>query len=640
MKLIPIFILAFIIFSCISLAQQEEVTTISNPEQLRTIFEFRQNGTAPVELYSTIRGREISLGDVSGAILVEPPLNIRIRNGKYYLVTEEISIAVYGDMRISKPMQEQKYPIITLLNGTIISQDMEFSCGMECDKIIIEGDTGYTEIKGNATIHKKESMLFEEDLIPAINLKLKPLQPEMDELLLHFNVSGINSQTQTSRLGGFDLAPGSEGHYSLRKIIRPITRQLTYQETISGNVHILTLEQPLEKCLVQKERNEIQGDLANHRFIKLKSGTICYTNLESLINFYSGITPQNGGMMLDKETGLLTLSLKNKTILAIDSGNPLLSKIEVLPFLQDDLESKMIVENEAIGNRKIIFSRDNIIADGNWQDFGISFKAHIFSPQERRYDLLECKYEESKCYLNGMEIISNSTTITSNLGKCRQNSDCNRNTICESERCIEPRTCRTIIEDNNNDPIAANTIDVLFVGDGITNSNELEQIVRSLITGTDGLFNTEPFISNRDKFRILINTAVPSTVSRQNWPELESLDISNCPNAEVKIILSRRPFISSSSIERGLCRISLRGINERDKITLLHEFGHCFGKLSDEYYYKVEGRQGRAMFPNCIRPANGKTAQDIAKEEWARILLLQPGITRQESISEAERLAD
>jgi len=433
MKLISILILAFIIFSGISLAQQEEVTTISNPEQLRTIFEFRQNGAAPVELYSTIRGRELSLGDLSGTIVAEPPLNIRIRNGAYYLVTEDISIAVYGELIITRPVQNKIYPLITLLNGTIEANQIKFDCGRECNTITIDANTGQMDLIGKAQIEFSAS---EYNLgIIRINISNIIFKPNPTKRLSPINFSFSVPETQDSSINKIWLSENSNGAYNYITGISEATglseATLIIREVISGNVHISDLPAPANHWLRSSEGNEIALDYAQNELFTINKGLLQYLDR----NNFEACKQSQGKNCLhyDPENNKADILIRNKLIMAMNLDNGQLSSINAGPFKFNDHDSRLILKKPTLGNRKIIIKNNDVIVDGNWIDFGVSFSASIYRQAEGRFDRLECLYNrenpsESKCYLNNMEISLPRSARTAT--RCRSNAECNNNQIC------------------------------------------------------------------------------------------------------------------------------------------------------------------------------------------------------------------
>lgn len=632
MKKVMILVMAFVILSSIAIAQQ---TTISNPQELAQIFSYRQDNET-LQLYTTIRNREISLGDLSGNIIAQLPVNVTARNAEYNVVTEEALITIKGELTITKPESGSIYPKILLFNGTIQTKEMIFTCGSGCETIRVDPNLMALSVKGEGMVSKDIDYSIEEDKVVLTNIIVKPLFLA-DETIVQLDFR-VPNQTNYSRLGRMRLGPNNKGEYLIGSVLRPIIQKLSYREEISGDVNILEFINPLEEeRLIHNEGDQnLIVNVNNNELFKLNKGFIDYVNYDSF-SYNCLLTSSLSCLYLDKNERKALLTIRSETTLEFNSNNPAISSIEILPFQPNDRESKLVLYNPNLGNRKIIFNRDNVIADGNWHDFGISFKTQIYSPQERRFDTLECKYQENKCYLNNIEIILRPQF--QELARCNQNSDCGERGICESNRCVQQNECRTIIEGENTDPISAGNINILFIGDGITNQNELEQVVNRLINNRDGLFSKEPFRSNQNKFNIMIKTLPSATINENRRPDIDSIDLSNCPEADLKIIVSRRQFVSDGNRFLKVCRISMQTEGPEDQRRFIHELGHCFGSLEDEYYFSG-ARSQIAWAANCIGPSQGKSATDIAKETWARLIIQEPGMTRERSLSEAENLAN
>ena len=97
------------------------------------------------------------------------------------------------------------------------------------------------------------------------------------------------------------------------------------------------------------------------------------------------------------------------------------------------------------------------------------------------------------------------------------------------------------------------------------------------------------------------------------WPNRgSSLALAGkCPQSDFPVVLSKNNFRSFAYF-KGEAYISLGYNPERDwGLVLLHEFGHSFGGLADEY---VEA--GKGSFP---RPPNCAADQKTAEGWWGAI---------------------
>ena len=166
--------------------------------------------------------------------------------------------------------------------------------------------------------------------------------------------------------------------------------------------------------------------------------------------------------------------------------------------------------------------------------------------------------------------------------------------------------CKPIIKNGNINQKE----DILFIGDGFESDEDLNNTIAEVLdyegnqTGTkkEGLFSEEPFKSNKNKFNIWyinpdrqigysITPLFPSNGKQPNIKEI--LEISNnCPWYDHTIVLSKRnKYRSNCMIGKpgGPCRVSLANVSYPGRL-VLHEFGHGFAALFDEYHRLVNRR--------------------------------------------------
>jgi hypothetical protein len=158
-----------------------------------------------------------------------------------------------------------------------------------------------------------------------------------------------------------------------------------------------------------------------------------------------------------------------------------------------------------------------------------------------------------------------------------------------------------------------NKVDVVFLGYGYDDKEVFNLKVREYID--DVFFNFEPFNSNRDKFTFyFIDDFEDLDCSFNNWIVCDDFKIkklaSNCPN-DYTIVLAARSWIADLfDPVRSSAIGNVEKVNTMDNPNVVvHEFGHIFGGLADEYvddyYSQVDFRVGN--YPNC----------DVARcEKW------------------------
>lgn len=190
--------------------------------------------------------------------------------------------------------------------------------------------------------------------------------------------------------------------------------------------------------------------------------------------------------------------------------------------------------------------------------------------------------------------------------QCTVDSDCETSSYCNQElhQCIQKSGCINVIE--SGDP--SQKVDIVFIGDGYNDNEELKRDILKIIDFggmQDGMMAFEPFKTNKNKFNIWMIKAgnkIPS--NSVGGPERgASLEVaSECTMAEQKVVLSKKNFRSYAYLGDGDAYLSLSGESATAWGRLfLHEFGHSFGKLADEYVEPSKGNwlTGGWTPPNC-----------------------------------------
>lgn len=142
-------------------------------------------------------------------------------------------------------------------------------------------------------------------------------------------------------------------------------------------------------------------------------------------------------------------------------------------------------------------------------------------------------------------------------------------------------------------------VDLVFVGAGYFDDSEFEREVWDMLdyegkfagTEKEGLFSIEPFKSSKAKFNIWVVNGKDSIRHRPSAHFLEMglvpslLDVnefaSKCPFKDHAIIVTKHNH-RSHCFPKGDCFLSVAGTSYKGRL-LLHEFGHGFASLEDEY---------------------------------------------------------
>jgi hypothetical protein len=198
--------------------------------------------------------------------------------------------------------------------------------------------------------------------------------------------------------------------------------------------------------------------------------------------------------------------------------------------------------------------------------------------------------------------------------------------------------CKELVKNGDFDEKA----DLLFIGDGFAGEGLKEEVL-SLIdyygeqTGTkkEGFFSEEPFKSDKEKFNVWylgVEEGIDYKMDSYNpsWgmmPAFKSVvGRSNyCPWFDYIVVLSKNKDYRANCMmgKPGPCRVSLKGQQYPGRL-LIHELGHGFGSLTDEYYNYVEKKEDPTGFskffsefqvgPNC------KKTEEEADASWGTLV--------------------
>lgn len=153
-----------------------------------------------------------------------------------------------------------------------------------------------------------------------------------------------------------------------------------------------------------------------------------------------------------------------------------------------------------------------------------------------------------------------------------------------------------------------NSIDIVFVGDGYT---KWDSFVTDVNDNIQMFLTTEPFKSNKDKLNFYrvdkldeINCEVGS------WIKCDEFEVkkvaSYCPNDYIMVLVDRNKVKDLLNPVRSSAVSNMEKINTADnKLVVLHEFGHIFGGLADEYVddkYYGSINFNPNDYPNCDLP--------------------------------------
>jgi hypothetical protein len=142
--------------------------------------------------------------------------------------------------------------------------------------------------------------------------------------------------------------------------------------------------------------------------------------------------------------------------------------------------------------------------------------------------------------------------------------------------------CMTILENPKS-------FNVVFISYKYNDKTEFEKTAREYIYGNSGFASIEPFKSNMDKisFYAIFSDSAMCSIDQGTLicDDFTSKRIgSKCPNDYIFILGERNGFVDALVPVRSSAYLNIASINTADsEFVVLHEFGHLFGRLVDEY---------------------------------------------------------
>ncbi len=148
------------------------------------------------------------------------------------------------------------------------------------------------------------------------------------------------------------------------------------------------------------------------------------------------------------------------------------------------------------------------------------------------------------------------------------------------------------------------SIDIVFLGYGYSDTGTFSKEVNEYIN--EVFFEMEPFRSSKDKINFYrvddfsLECSLGSYVSCEDYKT--KILASNCPHDYIIVIVDRSKLADTLSPVRSSALANIAKINTADnRFVIMHELGHTFGGLADEYvdkYYENMGFKADE-YPNC-----------------------------------------
>ena len=193
----------------------------------------------------------------------------------------------------------------------------------------------------------------------------------------------------------------------------------------------------------------------------------------------------------------------------------------------------------------------------------------------------------------------------------------------------------------------SNKVDLTFVGDGYT-EKEKEKFKADLKKYTDVLFGIEPFKSHKDKFNVrgVFSPSIDSGVDEPRQGIYKNTVLNSTFNSldsdrylmteDVKTLYDLCSVVPTDAVVI-MCNIDRYGgggiynfyatftaSTKSDDVVFLHEFGHSFGGLADEYYTSDVAYD--EFYPKGIEPAEANITALLDKDNVKWKKHLTPGL--------------
>jgi uncharacterized membrane protein YqjE len=212
------------------------------------------------------------------------------------------------------------------------------------------------------------------------------------------------------------------------------------------------------------------------------------------------------------------------------------------------------------------------------------------------------------------------------------------NIFCNKSSAKTLSPCKLII--GNGSP--KNKIDLAFVAVNYTSLKDVySEVDKNLYSKGQigdssifprGLFETEPFKSNQNKFNVYVieNTCLDLEYIYKNTTALTDKVVSSCPNTDQIVVIvntDQIPTRDNRSVMVGGWAIVAENdpvgfaitSSRENKTYIAHEFGHSFAFLCDEYFRTKENftefhKNSDLTCPNCAVVSSGN--ENVSCPKW------------------------
>jgi hypothetical protein len=178
---------------------------------------------------------------------------------------------------------------------------------------------------------------------------------------------------------------------------------------------------------------------------------------------------------------------------------------------------------------------------------------------------------------------------------------------------VNDNSCKSLMVNGASD----DKIDLVFLGQGFESVEDFENKVREYVDFNglrSGIFGFNIFKDNKDRFNVYMIDRVLEFEDLECEVGCKGIDslvccnnkkvaraAGDCAYDEIAILINEDRFCGSASDYAKVCTGQGSG---NKPMVLVHEFGHSFGGLGDEYDYGVHGGLEWLKdysFPNCVK---------------------------------------
>jgi hypothetical protein len=270
-----------------------------------------------------------------------------------------------------------------------------------------------------------------------------------------------------------------------------------------------------------------------------------------------------------------------------------------------------------------------------WIWYGNSFRTRLY--RKNAYNSLECYHKDMKgkkkgCYLNGKPFKG------LNPSNCNRDSDCSKNEFCNQRMCMDKVVCkRHSLNSRSSGPF--NLIILGQYEKTKVAEKKFKSDVKKILTGKYSLFETQPIKRYKNKFKVFyVNVgtrkhtfasldtkrllALAESCKKQGYVNYKDSYVFLVTPVEFRAMAQSSAVSKRLTVWGGAAAISTdEGIGSKDaKLTFVHEFGHAFGGLDDEYLEIIpRGSTPSPSYPNCA------VNNIYAKVWWFDVMKLSAG---------------